>query len=80
MIFIKILKNTILFGKANPLGKAFEKQMKTNEDQGIKQVEALKVLKPEENKQLKLIEGIFLKIQELMKFMKLKNGKINLKN
>ena len=50
MIFIKILKNTILFGKANPLGKAFEKQMKTNEDQGIKQVEALKVLKPEENK------------------------------
>ena len=80
MIFIKILKNTILFGKANPLGKAFEKQMKTNEDQGIKQVEALKVLKPEENKQLKLIEGIFLKIQELMKFMKLKNGTINLKN
>ena len=61
MIFIKILKNTILFGKANPLGKAFEKQMKTNEDQGIKQVEALKVLKPEENKQLKLSEGIFFK-------------------
>ena len=29
-----------------PLGKAFEKQTKTIEDQGIKQVEALKVLKP----------------------------------
>ena len=33
-----------------PLGKAFEKQMKTIEDQGITQVEALKVLKPEEKK------------------------------
>ena len=31
-----------------PLGKAFEKQIKTTEDQGIKQVEALKALKPEE--------------------------------
>ena len=30
-----------------PLGKAFEKQTKTIEDQGIKQTEALKALKPE---------------------------------
>ena len=29
----------------SPLGKAFEKQTKTNEDQGKKQVEALKVSK-----------------------------------
>ena len=32
----------------SPLGKAFEKQIKTIEDQGQKQVEALKDLKPEE--------------------------------
>ena len=31
----------------SPLGKAFQKPTKTIEDQGIKQVEALKVLKPE---------------------------------
>ena len=31
-----------------PLGKTFEKQIKTIEDQGKKQVEALKDLKPEE--------------------------------
>ena len=30
----------------SPLGKAFEKQTKMIEYQGIKQVEALKVLKP----------------------------------
>ena len=29
--------------KYSPVGKAFEKQMKTIEDQGIKQVEALKL-------------------------------------
>ena len=34
----------------SPLGKAFEKQIKTIKDQRIKQVEALKTLKPEENK------------------------------
>ena len=46
----------------SPLGKAFEKQIKTIEDQEIKQVEALKALKPEENKQdIKSIEGIFQK-------------------
>ena len=32
----------------SPLGKAFEKQIKTIEDQGKKQVEALKDLKPKE--------------------------------
>ena len=31
----------------SPLGKTFEKQIKTKEDQGRKQVEALKVLKPD---------------------------------
>ena len=42
------------------LGKAFEKQIKTIEDQGRKQVEALEVSKPGENQQgLKSIEGIF---------------------
>ena len=45
----------------SPLGKAFEKQIKTIEDQGIKQVEALKALKPEENQELETIEGLFLK-------------------
>ena len=38
----------------SPLGKAFEKQTKTIEDQGQKQVDALKDLKPKE--QTKLIE------------------------
>ena len=34
------------------LGKAFEKQIKTIEDQGIKQVKSLKPLKPGENQEL----------------------------
>ena len=34
----------------SPLGKAFEKQIKTIEDQGQKQVEALENLKPKEQK------------------------------
>ena len=38
----------------SPLGKAFENQIKTIEDQGEKQIDALKVLKPKE--QTKLIE------------------------
>ena len=43
-------------------GKPFEKQIKIIEDQGRKQVEALKVLKPEKNWQgLKSIEWIFQK-------------------
>ena len=40
------------------LGKAFEKQIKTIEDQGIKQVEALKL---EESQEPKSIEGLFPK-------------------
>ena len=35
----------------SPLGKAFEKQTKTIQDQGNKQADALKVLKPEESQQ-----------------------------
>ena len=34
----------------SPLGKAFDKQIKTIEDQGEKQVDALKSLKPKEEK------------------------------
>ena len=41
------------------LGKAFEKQLKTTEDQGIKQVEALKALKAEENEEQEIIEEHF---------------------
>ena len=49
-----------------PLGekknkKRFEKQIRTIEYQGIKQVEALKALKPEENQELEPIEGLFPK-------------------
>ena len=40
-----------------PLGKNFEKQIETIDDQGQKQVEALKDLKPKE--QTKSIEGVF---------------------
>ena len=42
-----------------PLGKAIKKQIRTIEDQGIKQVVALKALKPEANWELKLIDGLF---------------------
>ena len=42
------------------LGKAFEKQTKTIEEQRKKQVEALEVLDPENNQRLKSIEGLFL--------------------
>ena len=41
------------------MGKAIEKQSKTAEDQEIKQVEALKPLKPEENQELESIGGLF---------------------
>ena len=58
----------------SPLGKAFDKQIKTIEDQGKKQVEALKDLKPEE--QTKAIEGkskeIFNRLLEKKKLMKYK--------
>ena len=43
----------------SPLGKAFEKQIKTIEDQGEKQIEAFKELQPE--KQTKSVEAIFPK-------------------
>ena len=45
----------------SPLSKVFEKQIKTTEDQGIRQVEALKALKPEKNKDIKSIDGLFPK-------------------
>ena len=60
--------------------KAFKKQIKTIEEQGKKQVEALKALREEE---LESIEGLFpnnmrnMKLK--MKFMKSKNGKKKLK-
>ena len=43
----------------SPLGKAFANQIKTIEDHTIKQVEALKALKPEENRELESIKGLF---------------------
>ena len=44
----------------SPLAKAFQQQVKTIEDQGIKQVEVLKTLKSDKNKQdIKPIDGIF---------------------
>ena len=43
------------------LGKAFEKPIKTIENQGIKQVKTLKALKAEENQELETIEGLFPK-------------------
>ena len=47
----------------SPLDKAFGKQIKTIEDQGIKQVEALKALKLEENKEdIKQLKEFFQKI------------------
>ena len=42
----------------SPLGKAFEKQMKTIEDQGKKQVDALENLKPKEER--KSIENLII--------------------
>ena len=45
-----------------PLGKTFEKQIKTIEYQGKKQIETLKGLKPEGQK--KSVKGIFLKCYE----------------
>ena len=53
-----------------PLSKALEKQIKTLEDQRIKQAEALKALKPEENQKLESIEGLSPKI---MKNIEIKN-------
>ena len=36
----------------SPLGKAFENQIKTTEDQRVKQVEVLKALKSKENQEI----------------------------
>ena len=43
----------------SPLGEALEK-LKTIEDQGIRQVEALKALKTEGNQEPESVEGVFL--------------------
>ena len=48
------LKKSLIKLKYSPLGKAFEKQIKTIQDQGQKQIDALESLKPKE--QTKLIE------------------------
>ena len=42
----------------SPLGKAFDKQIKTIEDQGKKQVDALNTLKSDNNKKLEIIPNI----------------------
>ena len=62
------------------LGKAFEKQIKTIEEQGKKQIKSLQVLKPDENnKDTNQLKDFFQKGRELMKLkmkqIKLKNGK-----
>ena len=58
----------------SPLSKVFGKQIKIIEDQGIKQVEALKTLKSQENKQdIKSIKGTFpkdMKTYEIKKWEK----------
>ena len=41
--------------------KEFDKQVKTIEDQGIKQIEVIKTLKLEENQRLESRERVFLK-------------------
>ena len=58
----------------SPLGKPFEKQTETIEDQEIKQVEALKALKPEENQELESTEMLFPKKRKIMK-LKMKQMK-----
>ena len=51
----------------SPFGKAFEKEIETIENQGIKQAEALKDLKTKENHGLESTEGLFLKRCEILK-------------
>ena len=53
----------------SPLGKAFEKQIKTIEEQVKKQVEALEVSKPEKGQELETNEWVFPK--------KIRNNEIN---
>ena len=45
----------------SPVDKEFDKQVKTIEDQGIKQIEVIKTLKLEENQRLESRERVFLK-------------------
>ena len=45
----------------SPVDKEFGKQVKTIEDQGIKQIEVIKTLKLEENQRLESSERVFLK-------------------
>ena len=52
----------------SPLGSAFEKRIKTVEEQGKKQVKTLEGLKSEENHETEAIEGLFPK--------KIRNNKI----
>ena len=47
----------------SPLEKVLETQRRTIKDQGIKQVEALKTLKSEENQDLESIEGLSKKYE-----------------
>ena len=51
----------------SPLGKAFEKQIKTIEDQGKKQTDALKVLEPKE--QTKPVEINLIISQKLKSYL-----------
>ena len=71
----------------SPLGKAFEKQIKTIKNQRKKQVETLKALKSEENKQyIKLIDTFFPKdirtneIKNEIDEIRKKEGKIKRKD
>ena len=58
-----LIKNIIEQAKFtySPLRKAFEKQTKPIEDQGQKQVDFLKTLKPQKLKQLKAINLMIIK-------------------
>ena len=68
----------------SPLGKAFEKQIKTIEDKGQKQIDALKSLKPKE--QTKSMEEIFpegydsVEIKSELNKIKEYKKKVNRKN
>ena len=47
----------------SPLGKAFEKQIKTIEDQGKKQIDALESLKPKEETKPKIPKILIIRIK-----------------
>ena len=70
----KSYKNESLTGEEIlPLSKAFEKQVKTIEDQRIEQFEVSKALKPEENEELELIKKVFSKKKMKMRENEIKN-------